>query len=189
MIHYFIKIALKILSLLIITSSSTLIAQESEIYSFNIAIIQEDILLSETDVVKDLKLRLNEMIANNQTELSKTEKDLKTLEHKLKEQKNNLPANDVKANKAFEKELIDFNRILKSTQEDFRSRKSKIEKIQKDSMKKIREEITLILSDMSKEFGFQFVMLSHPFIWFDPKADITQEVLKRTNAKLKKLNF
>lgn len=188
---YFMKCSIKalslLLSLIIITLTIALHSKASE--DLSIAIIQEDILLSEAEVIKDLNLRLTEMIEKNQSEFSNQKNLLTKLEQDLKEEQNNIPPGNTKLAKVFEKKLIEFNRLLKNTQEDFKLRKTNIEKLQKDSMKKIKTEITIILSEMSKELHFKFVMPSHQLIWFDPRSDITQDVLKRTNIKLKKLNF
>jgi len=187
---YLIKLIIKALPIIIIALCISLYSKASNLeYTPDIAVIAEDILLSEAEVVKDLKLRLNEVIAKNQSELSTVEKELKNLENNLKEKKNNLPKNNIALTKSFESELLEFNRLLKFTQEDFRARKAKVEKLQKESMKKIRDEISLILIEMSKELGFKFVIPSHQLIWFSPKADITKEVLIRTNKKIKRLEL
>lgn len=166
------------------------IADSIEKVPSNIAIIYDDILLSKSEVVKNLKHRIEELIAQNQIDFKSKEAELKAREAELKEKKNVLSnSKNKELIKDFDAELLDFNRLLKSTQQDFRAKKDQIERMHKESIKKIKNEITLILADMTKEYGFNFVIPANQFIWFSPSADITSEVLNRLNKNIQHIKL
>ncbi len=52
----------------------------------------------------------------------------------------------------------------------------------------IQKAVTGIVADMAKEKGFSIAIPTSQILYADPKLDITDEVLKRLNQKLPKLD-
>jgi len=80
--------------------------------------------------------------------------------------------------RAFEKSRVDFDRLQQDTQKE-------IEAMQTQFEIEFRAQLAPVIDEVSKEKGLQFVfgLEQAAFVWWNPATDISDDVVKRLDAK------
>ncbi len=80
--------------------------------------------------------------------------------------------------RAFEKSRLDFERLQQDAQKD-------IEAMQAQFELEFRAQLAPVIDEVSKEKGLQFVfgLEQAAIIWWNPAADISDDVVKRLDAR------
>ena len=174
---YFKKI-IKIISIFLLTINlSSLNASEKIVY------VDMNKIMSTSLVAQSLKKKLNKY---NKTNLNKFEKILESLraeENKLIAQKNVIDENE-------------FKEKVKKIQNSFNEYKKNVDQYNNDLKKKqidantqILNNLTPILSEFSKNNATSLIIDKKNVIIGKTNLDITDEIIKKLNEKIKDVNL
>ncbi len=89
---------------------------------------------------------------------------------------------------AFEEKARAFSNKVTAVQKEVQSKKSLLDNAFSRSLGDIQKVVTDSIADLAKEKGFQVAIPTSEVLYGDPKLDISDEVLKRLNQKLPKLD-
>ena len=108
--------------------------------------------------------------------LAQLEKDIIAKKPKMSEEEFN------KARKDFEEKLVKAQKMVQE-------RKQTLDKGMADGINKLRAESAKITADVAKERGYAVVLTQDAVVLAQPALDVTDEVVKRLNAKVKKIDI
>ena len=82
--------------------------------------------------------------------------------------------------RAFDRARVDFDRFREDAQAELRVLQTEFEA-------QFRLKVTPLVDQLSRERGYSFVFgLEHPIIaWFSPEVDVSDEIVKRLDAREK----
>ena len=139
--------------------------------------------MNESIPGKYLLKQLEEIHQINILDFQEKEKELKDQESVILSQKNILSE-------------VDYNQKVKSLKNKIdkykKNRKEKIDSVSKkkvDATSKLLNEINPILTNYSKEKGISIILRKKHIIIAKSNLDITEEIIKLVNLKVKKINL
>lgn len=141
--------------------------------------IQKVLLLS--DAGKEAKEQLSQRASTYEGAKTSKEEELKKLKGDLEKQGTVL-SESVRSSKEreYQQLLKEYQRFLKDAQEDLQSKNDEF-------TGKIVDEIVKVAQEYGRKNGFTAVFVKNDGILYqDPKADLTEEILKAFNASRKK---
>ncbi len=138
-------------------------------------------IMRETDAAKGIFKELEGKRKEYQTQISKEEDTLRSAEKEIIKQRDTLSKED------FEKKRIDFEGKVSKGQQMVQQHKQTLDHAFSASMAKLRTEATKIVAEVAKEKGFSAVLTEEAVMLSVPEMDMTDEVVKRMNAKVKKI--
>ncbi len=100
------------------------------------------------------------------------------------EQQNLLKQKDSVDKAAFEKKVADFKAKEASAQKAIQDKSVQLDKAVNDALAQIQQTVTDITKDVAGEKKLSVVVTSSNVVYADPSLDVTDEVLKRLDAKL-----
>ena len=171
-----IKICL-VLLLLIFTGSGIAKAENS-----NVAVINTEDVLNNSLAVIDFKNQLNQEKETLEKKFADKEKDLAKQKETLEKKAALLSQEQLQV------EIAKFKQDVEKAQEEANNAESKMQTKTLEGLEKIKNEIVLILEEMSKEENFSkydVVINSNALLFSKNENDLTKEVLKRLNKKYK----
>ena len=148
-----------------------------------ISFIQTDFLISESLAGKSLLDQINKIDKKNKKELKEIREKL-DLEKKDISQKKNVISED-----EYKKKVISLNKKFRSLQSNSKKRIEALQAIRNKGMRKILNELNIILSEYSKENDLTFIIDQKNIIIGKTELDITNEILKLINKKLTQINI
>ena len=141
------------------------------------------LILNESNAGKNAQVKLKKELSDGMNSLTKREKTLQDEEKKIIEQKKIISADEYK------KKVIELRTKVSSLQKD---RSKLLEKIQKKRAK-ARNELLKNLNPLIKEYmqekKIRYVMDKKSLILADENLDITDDIIKLLNIKLKSLKL
>jgi outer membrane protein len=146
-----------------------------------IAIIDVQRILQESSAAKSVQKQLETQRAKFQTEIEGEENGLRQSEQDLSKSRDQLAA-DVYADR--EQQLR--QRFL-SVERHVQARRKVLDQAFTDSMNSVRSSLLAIVDTVAHERGCNLVLIKQQALWVDAPLDVTDEVLKRLNAKLPEL--
>ena len=164
------------LFLLLAIPFSALAAEGSKVGSVD---IQKVLLMS--DAGKVAKEQLGQKAGKYEGEKNLKEEELKKLKGELEKQGMVLSeaARGAKE-RDYQQKLKEYQRFLKDAQEDLQAKNDEF-------TSKIVDEIVKIAQSYGKQNGYTAIFVKNDaMVYFDPSADVTDEVLKAFNAARKK---
>ncbi|MFY9287925.1 MAG: OmpH family outer membrane protein [Alphaproteobacteria bacterium] len=154
-------------------------AQASDkIIAPSIAVIDVQRILEESLSAKSVQKQLEIRRAKFQTEIEVEENGLRQAEQELSKQRSKLAA-AVYADR--EQQLR--QRFL-TVERHVQSRRKVLDQAFTDSMNTVRTALLDIASTMARDRGVNLVLVKQQTLWVDKPLDITDDLLKRLNAKL-----
>lgn len=117
-----------------------------------------------------------------QAEITKKQDDLQ------KEQRDLDKKRSVLSKDAFEEKARAFRKKVTDAQKEMQSKKALLDNAFSRSLGEIQKVVTDSIADIAKEKGFVMAIPTSEILYGDSKLDITDEVLKRLNQKLPKLD-
>jgi len=114
---------------------------------------------------------------------NKKESELVKMNEELKKQQSVLSSD------AFEKKRKDFETKVQSFQQDLQEEGMKFEKEKNDAVEQVEVATKQILSDLAKEKGYSAVISKNAVVYNNDDLDISSEVLKKLDSKLKSVNL
>ena len=151
----------------------------------NIAIINTEDVLNNSLAMIDFKNQLNQEKEALEKKFADKEKDLAKQKETLEKKAALLSQEQLQV------EIAKFKQEVEKTQEEANSAESRMQTKTLEGLEKIKNEIILILEEMSKEENFSkfdIVINSNALLFSKNENDVTKEVLKRLNKKYKTYN-
>ncbi len=94
----------------------------------------------------------------------------------------------VLSKEAFDEKAQAFSKKVTAAQKEMQSKKAMLDNAFSRSLADIQKVVTDSITDLAKEKGFVMAVPTSEILYGDPKLDISDEVLKRLNQKLPKLD-
>ncbi len=148
----------------------------------DIAIVDVQKVLQESAAAQDIREQISKKQNDYQTEISKQEESLRAEEKKLNEQKGIL------SDKAFEKKRDEFKEKVMKFQRNYQEKRASLDKSLNDALGQIQENVLKIIADLAEEKKFKIAIPSSQVMFAQANLNITDEVLKKLNDKLKKVS-
>ncbi len=142
------------------------------------AIIDVQRILRESTAVKSLSRGLEERRGKYQTELRKEEETLRKADQELARQRSILSA-EIYAQKRSELE-----QKVASLQRQAQKRKKGLDRLFANGMSKVQNELAKVAKEIGEERGLDLILSKATVVIVKPKFEITEEVVKRLNARL-----
>ena len=173
-IQYFKTVILTVFVLLIFTQSKSAV---------KIAIIDTEVIMKESLAGKSLIKQLSKIDDNNKKYFLKYEKKLKLEKEKISSQINILSKEE------YDKKVLILNEDFKKYQNEVRD-KLELTKSKRDkALKKILSELNVLLSNYSNENELTFIIDQKNIIIGRTDLNVTSEILKLIDLKLKKVSL
>ena len=148
-----------------------------------IAFIEMDTLINESLVGKSMIQQLEKLNRENLKKFSEKRKKLSSEKDKIQSQKNILSKEE------YEKKVMNLNSEFEKVQKDANTIGNDLSTKRNNAMKKIMEELNVILSEYSKKNNLTFVIDQKNIIIGRTDLNITSEILKLIDSKLKKVSL
>ncbi len=156
-------------------------AQADQKYTFGV--IDMARVMKETDAAKGIfsaleskRSEYEKQIQKEGDTLAQLEKDIVAKKSKMSEEEFN------KARKDFEDKLVKAQKMVQE-------RKQTLDKGMADGINQLRKAAAEITADVAKERGYASVLTQEAVVLAEPSLDVTDEVVKRLNAKVKKIDI
>ena len=173
-IQYFKTVILTVFVLLIFTQSKSAV---------KIAIIDTEVIMKESLAGKSLIKQLSKIDDSNKKYFLEYEKKLKLEKEKISSQINILSKEE------YDKKVLILNDDFKKYQKEVRD-KSELTKSKRDkALKKILSELNVLLSNYSNENELTFIIDQKNIIIGRTDLNVTNEILKLIDLKLKKVSL
>ena len=173
-IQYFKTVILTVFVLLIFTQSKSAV---------KIAIIDTEVIMKESLAGKSLIKQLSKIDDSNKKYFLKYEKKLKLKKEKISSQINILSKEE------YDKKVLILNEDFKKYQDEVRD-KLELTKSKRDkALKKILSELNVLLSNYSNENELTFIIDQKNIIIGRTDLNVTSEILKLIDLKLKKVSL
>ena len=145
----------------------------------NIAFVNVDYLIQNSNIGKRLLANINDKDKKNLENLKKKNKILQDLESSIKKKKN------VISDEAYNKEVIDFKKKF----QEFSKEKNKIVKefnvFKKKEIENIFKKINPIINNYMEENSVNLLFDSKNIFMGAKKLNLTEDILKKINIELK----
>ncbi len=167
-------------NLIILTAFFTLLSSNAS--AGLIAVLDVEKIVKESAAMRDIQGKVSKQQEKYQKEVDKKQKELEAEQKKLEGKKNIL------AKDAFEKEVKAFETKVDGLKEMVDKKQGSLKKASVDAMGKVNEEVKLIIADLSKEKDLDLIIAAGQTLFYKDEMDISEEVLKRLNKKVTKIN-
>lgn len=146
-----------------------------------VAVVDMQKILQESTAAKNIRQQINSKRDAYQAQITKEEENLRNEEKKIAEKRSALSP------EAFEQERKKFNDKFVKVQRNVQEKRSKLDLALKQSLSIVNKNVIDIISELSKEHGFEIAIPTQQILYAGSALDITSEVLKRLNGKLPKV--
>ena len=174
------KLLLSVVSTSIFLFSSPVFAHEE---ANNIAVVDFQKVFVESAVGKDVTAKLEAQRKKFEDSRNKKEAELVKTNEDLKKQQSIL------ATEAFEKKRKDFEEKVQAFQQDLQTDSAKFEKMRNTALEHIENAAREITSDLAKEKHLKLVVAQNVALFAADDINLTSEVLKRLDKKLKSIDL
>ena len=143
-------------------------------------VVTVDMLRIERDSAasKSIRGQLEKYRTADQQELTKQENELRKIEQELGQQRALISP------EAFAERRRQFEQKVNNLQRDAQSRKREFDKVQVNASRTVETALRQIIEQMVKERKLVLVLSKAQTMYSAPELEITDEVLKRLDAKL-----
>lgn len=147
-----------------------------------VAVVNIQQIMEASTAAKMVREQLESKQKSFQAEITKKEEQLQKEEQDLGKQQS------VLSKSAFDEKVTAFRAKVNEAQKEGPAKKALLDNAFERALAQIQKATTEIIADMSKEKGFIIAVPTSQLLYADPKLDISDEVLKRLNQKLPKLD-
>jgi Skp family chaperone for outer membrane proteins len=95
----------------------------------------------------------------------------------------------VLSQEAFDEKFRDFSNKVSEVQREFQVKKNSIDQADLDAISKIEEVVNAIVIEVAKSKGLTLVIPSASTMFYKTELDITDQVLKSLDQRLKKIDI
>ncbi len=146
------------------------------------AVVNIQQIMRDSTAAQTVRQQLEEKSKGFQTEIGKKQETLQKEEQDLGKQRT------VLSKSAFDDKAHAFSKKMTDAQKDAQSKKALLDNAFERALNDIQKAVTDIIAEMAKEKGFSITIPTSQTLYYDPKLDITNDVLTRLNQKLPKLD-
>lgn len=144
-----------------------------------IVVVDVQQLLKISDAAKSIRQQFEDKRGVLEKEFSGFEDNLRSKQKELIENRKTLPQEEFdKKRQVFEKELAQTSGVVSK-------KKRNLEVAVAKATAKLRAEIVKIVADISETKGYSLVLTRDEIVLVEKSMDITQEVMKTLNSKIK----
>ncbi len=147
----------------------------------SIAIIDLNLILSESKAAKDATKQFEKIQNDTESEIVESDKKMLEERNKLIEQQS------IIAPEAFEVKAKDYENKLQNYQAEKQGKLRKLEGVLQKARNEILENVKPILEDLSKELGVTVILEKNSVLLSATNMDITDVVIKKLNKDLPKI--
>ena len=147
-----------------------------------IAIVDMQRILQESSASKSVQKQLEAQRSKFQNEIEKEENSLRQAEQTLSKQRSQLSAQD------YSDREQQLRQRFSAVENHVQARRKVLDKSYADAMNAVREALLDVVSGVAHERGANLVIVKQQALWTDQPLDITDEVLKRLDQKMPKLD-
>ncbi|MBT7248835.1 MAG: OmpH family outer membrane protein [Rhodospirillaceae bacterium] len=156
-------------------------AEGSDAIPLKIAILDLDAIRRQSIAVKDIRDQITGYRKGFQADIQKEEDALRSANQELAKKRTIL------SSEAFAKERRQFEQKVISVQKLVQKSKLNLDRAQAKAMLALEKKLNAVISDIADKQGVSIVMQRRHIILVARNLDITNEVLTRLNAELKKV--
>jgi len=149
----------------------------------NVAYLDMNMIYNETKVGKLIFTELEEIQKNNISNFKKSEESLKKEEQKIFSQQNILSEEEYK------KKVLSFKEKVDKYQSDRNKSINKLKEKRARSIKELSTSVNKILAEYSEEKKITLIIPKKNIIMGNTELDITNDILKIIDKKVKKINL
>ena len=142
------------------------------------ALLDLNFVLSNSNAGKKILNELKILDENNKKQILQIENELKQKQNEIKKIKNIISKDE------YEKKIIEFNNEVETFNKKKRNLVKSFEEIKKEEIKTFFKSLNEILTEYMRENSISIVLDKKNIIISDKNNDITDEILKISNAKL-----
>jgi Skp family chaperone for outer membrane proteins len=135
-------------------------------------------IMRESAAAKSIQGQIEKLRASYQQEITKQENELRTAEQELNRQRT-LVSPD-----AFNERRRQFEQKVGNLQRDVQNRKRALDQSFSTAMRNVENSLREIIEQMVAERRLNLVLIKSQTIFNAPELEMTDEVMKRLNAKL-----
>jgi outer membrane protein len=132
---------------------------------------------------KDFNTKLENKRKALEDSRNKKESELVKMNEDLKKQQSVLSSD------AFDKKRKDFEAKIQSFQQELQEEGMKFEKDRNEAVEQVENATKQILADLAKDKGYQVVVSKNAVVYNADNLDISNEVLKKLDTKIKTVNL
>jgi outer membrane protein len=143
-----------------------------------VAVIDVLRLQRESAASKSIKAQIEKQYAVHQQEITKQENELRSAEQELNRQRT------LVSPEAFAERRRQFEQKVANLQRDVQNRKSALDKSAMAAQRIVEQSLSEIVQQLVTERKLTLVLGKNTTIFAAPEFEITDEVMKRLNAKL-----
>lgn len=147
-----------------------------------VVIVDVKKIASEAKATKAIQEQIEAERKKVQADVTKQEEALRKEDQKLAEQRSVLAA------EAFEAKRKEFKEKVVAAQRSVQQHRAKLENAYAQAMGDVQKQVVAIIAEMAAQRKFSVVIPSSQVLYFEPKLDITAEVMKKLDEKLPKVN-
>lgn len=174
-----IKKYLQVLGLVFCLIASARANSQENSSKFKVAIVDVQAVLENSLAVQNIKESIDLISQNIQKNITEKEAELKKVEENLIKKRGTLNE------EAFGKEVSEFNQKVSHAQKDMQNKKNRLDQAHSVAVGKVYEEITNIINALATANNFELVLPSSQLLFAKNDLNITPEVIKLLNHKLK----
>jgi len=157
------------------------------LFSFNanaggIGILDVEKIVKESSAMRDIQAKVSKKQDEYQKEVTKKQNELEAEQKRIEGKRN------VLSKEAFEKESHGFEKKVDDLKTFVDRKQNSLKKASLDSMSKVNDKIKDIIAEISKEKELDVIMPAAQTLYFKDDLDVTDEVLKRLNKKITKVD-
>lgn len=147
-----------------------------------IAIVNIQQVMRDSTAAQSVREQLENKQKAFQTEISKKEESLQKEDQELGKKRS------VLSKQAFDEKAAAFRKKATDVQKEVQTKKATLDGAFEHALNDIQKVVTEVITDLAKEKGFAVAVPTSQILYGDTKLDISQEVLKRLNQKMPKLD-
>tara|TARA_B110000037_G_scaffold216654_1_gene276170 strand:- start:497 stop:1024 length:528 start_codon:yes stop_codon:yes gene_type:complete len=147
-----------------------------------IAFVDIDKIIKESSLGKSMIQQLGKLDNDNKKYFDETKKKLSEKKKKISSQK------DILSKEEYNKNVVILNEEFENFKKNGKKKIELLKTRRNIGMKKILDELNIVLSEYSKKNELTFIIDQKNIIMGKADLNITNEIIKLLNLKIKKLN-
>jgi outer membrane protein len=147
-----------------------------------IGILDVERIMKESVAMRDFQSKIEKKEDEYRKEVEKKQSELDA------EQKRIEGKRSILSKEAFDKEVSGFDKKLDSLKTFVDRKQSSLKKASIDAMSKLNDNVRDIFSDIAKDRELDIIMPASQAVYYEDKMDVTDDVLKKLNKKITKID-
>ena len=150
-------------------------------FADSMAVVNIQEIMRDSTAAKSAKDQIDSKTKSIQAQMSKKEEELQKEGQDMSKQR------AVLAPDAYEKKQKEFQAKFTAAQRDVQGKRAEIDNALSGAIGEIQKAVLDITTSIAKEKGYTLIVPASQQLYYDPKLDITKDVLTRLNSTLPKI--